>query len=248
MFPNTRGIVAACAATMVAVQSLSAATVDLTAGEGSSGTINGAIFEFRVEQPAGTGVINSFVRLQRNGIEQGYNTSGRPVPFDEKTDPNFTRDLTFGEVPIIVRDGVQYLEFLLDINEPNSASTSLITMTELQIYTSPIGSQTTTTVSSLGVLRYDLDAGGDSQVILDHRAAEGSGKSDMAVLIPLEFFAGVAASDFLYLYSQFHKSGAGFEEWAVRSAEAQPIPAPAAAPMGLALLALAGWLRRSRIG
>ena len=42
-------------------------------------------------QPTGTGVIDSFVRLQAKGtggqIEQGFNTDGRPLQFDENTSP-----------------------------------------------------------------------------------------------------------------------------------------------------------------
>src|SRR5262245_39962819 len=85
----------------------SASIVDLT-NPGSFGVVNGARFETADFRPAGTGVLNSFVRIQQNGTEQGYNTSGRPVAFDEKTDPNFTRNLTFGEIPTMTVNGVDY--------------------------------------------------------------------------------------------------------------------------------------------
>src|SRR3954468_18762573 len=62
-----------------------AIVIDLTT-RGSQGTINGAIYKQVDPQPTGTGVINSFLRLQAKDVEQGYNTDHRPVEFDEKTD------------------------------------------------------------------------------------------------------------------------------------------------------------------
>src|SRR5262245_57271593 len=57
-------------------------TVDLTT-RGSFGSINGADFLQFDPKPTGTGVINSFVRLQTSNakasVEQGYNTSARPL-------------------------------------------------------------------------------------------------------------------------------------------------------------------------
>src|SRR4051812_31186571 len=58
----------------------SAATVDLTTA-GSNGSIGGAIFQEGSTQPAGSGVIHSFVRIHALGgapAEQGYNTGARP--------------------------------------------------------------------------------------------------------------------------------------------------------------------------
>src|SRR5258708_4456819 len=87
-----------------------ASVVDLTTS-GNFGTINGARFETADFRPAGTGYINSFVRIQRDGTEQGYNTSGRPVVFDEKTDGNYTRNIRYGDVPTVQIGGVSYKEF-----------------------------------------------------------------------------------------------------------------------------------------
>jgi hypothetical protein len=135
----------------------SAAIVDLS--QNQTGTLNGALFQRADFRPAGTGFIDSFVRIQTNDpVEQGYNTSGRPLAFDENNSPNFTRNLTFGEVPTVTVNGTAYKEFLLDINQTNSSP--LLSLDQLKIFTSAIGSQTTTDVNSLGTLRYDLDAGG----------------------------------------------------------------------------------------
>jgi hypothetical protein len=221
--------------------SASAATIDLRPGAGSSGTVNGVQFEFDDQQPAGTGVLNSFLRIDRTPTEQGYNTSNAAFPFDEVPPAGgFTRDLQFGELQQIAGD---YL-FVLDINEPSGGSTSLISLDKLQIYISGTGSQNTTVLGDLGTLIYDLDAGGDSEVLLDYDNAPGSGVSDMLMTLPSSIFAGVSPTDFVILYSAFgaaDDSESGFEEWAHVTV---PIPEPGTGLLlGLSLLGLA-WRRR----
>jgi len=125
-----------------------AARIGLTPGPGGSGTANGAVFISDISQPTGTGVFEPFVRLQRKESEQGYNTDGRPVQFDEDTS-HWTHDLLLSEIPII--DG--YYQFMLDVNEPGSVPDSLISLDAIQIYTSPIGGKTESDVSLLGTLR-----------------------------------------------------------------------------------------------
>ncbi len=66
------------------------ATLDLTAA-GSAGQVNGAQFRQTDAQPTGTGLINSFVRIQGAGVEAGYNTDARPLQFQEKGGQKFTR-------------------------------------------------------------------------------------------------------------------------------------------------------------
>lgn len=213
--------------------------VDLTGGPGSFGFINQARFEFGALQPAGTGTYLPFVRIQMNGQERGYNTSGDPLPFDEKKGP-WTHDLRLNEVPIVNLDEINYLAFELDINESGSANDRLLSLDDIQIYTSPTGSQTTTNISSLGTLRYHMDAGEDSFVLMDYRLASGSGEADMRTLIPLSNFAGAQPTDFLYFYSRFgenERSTAGFEEWRV------VVPEPGSLLL-LSMAAVAVLLRR----
>ena len=111
-----------CGAILGSAGAAPATTVDLTGGPASvGGFIDGAFFEFNNFQSTGTGGFAPIVRIAATGTVQGYNTSGRPVPFDEKRDSNFTRDLQFGDLAVILRDGVDYFAFELDINEQNSA-------------------------------------------------------------------------------------------------------------------------------
>jgi hypothetical protein len=189
----------------------------------NQGTIAGAVFQFTQAQPTGTGVINSFLRIHgtgNQGFEQGYNTSGRPTAFDEKTDPNFTRNIQFSDLQstTIALNGTQYFRILLDVNEPNG-NKSLITLDRLQLYTSQQGSQTTSNVASLGMLRYDLDSAGNSSVIIDASRNRGSGSGDVYIYIPTANFVGTAPSDFVYLYAAFGQAEGdaqgGFEEFAL---------------------------------
>jgi len=198
-----------------------ATVVDLT-GSNDSGAINGAQFVFTTPQPTGTGVIQPFLRLENSPVEQGYNTSGG-TPFDDKAGP-WTHDLTFGDLQNtqVTLGGASYFKLLLDLNEPGGGK-SLISLDQLQFYTSKVGSQTTSNVGSLGTLRYTFSSG--DSVILDASRNHGSGSGDMYAYIPTSDFAGTKTSDFVYLYAHFgntDNSQAGFEEWAL--VNAAPIP------------------------
>src|SRR6266567_4097642 len=82
--------------------------LDLTTA-GSSGTRNGALFETNTVQPTGSGVIHSFVRISSNdAVEQGYNTDGRPLQYDENNSATFTRSLPVADLQIVTKGGVDY--------------------------------------------------------------------------------------------------------------------------------------------
>jgi hypothetical protein len=202
-----------------------ATVVDLVNSD--SGTINGAQFVFTDQTPTGTGVIQPFLRVQNTPTEQGYNTSGG-TPFDDMAGP-WTHNLTVTDLntTTVSLNGTQYYKLLLDVNEPNG-SKSAISLDQLQFYTSPVGSQTTTNVSSLGTLRYTFNAG--SHVMIDAARNHGSGSGDMYAYIPVSDFAGAKSTDFVYMYSLFGANASadltsqgGFEEWAL-VAHVAPIP------------------------
>jgi len=139
------------AAGILTIASLAqATTVDLINND--QGTITNqygtAIFQFTQPQPTGTGVIQPFLRVQANGTEQGYNTSGG-TPFDDKAGP-WTHDIQFSDLQstAVTVGGTLYFKILVDLNEPNGAK-STISLENLQFYTSATGSKTTTDLSSL---------------------------------------------------------------------------------------------------
>ncbi len=199
-----------------------ATVVDLINGD--TGTINGAIFDWTPAQPTGTGIIQPFLRVYSGtGLEeQGYNTSGTPLPFDDLAGP-WTHDLTFADLmtTAVTINGQNYFKLLLDVNEPGG-SKSTISLDQLQFYTSTQGSLTTTNISSLGTLRYSFSSG--DSVLLDAARNHGSGSGDMFAYIPVSAFAGTASTDFVYMYCHFGGTDAsqgGFEEWAL---VVNPIP------------------------
>jgi hypothetical protein len=240
--------------TLFLIDAVHAATCDLTSA-GSSCSVQAGLdlYQQAEPQPTGTGVIDSFVRIQNNGTEQGYNTSGRPVAFHEKTDPNFTRALLLTEVPVVTIGGVAYREFGLDINEPASGNQRFLSLDKLMIFQSPTGTMTTSNLNMLGHLVYNLDATGDNWIKLDYRLGSGSGSGDMFAYINNSLFT--SSNPYVTLYSQFGSnfgSAAGFEEWWVRegqSAATAPIPEPTSLLLVTSgLVGFAAYRRRATIG
>lgn len=229
-----------------------AVVLDLTT-PASQATAAGAIVRQVDAQPTGTGYIQSFVRLQGaasgGGAEQGYNTTARPLQFDENSSPQFTRGLRLSQVPVVVEGGVAYREFLLDINQ--KASASKLSLDEVRLFVGPTDNLYgyNASAKTLGTLPsvFDLDAAGDVSVKLDARLNNGSGSGDMVLLVPDANFAASDPNGFLYLYSKFGglagaTANGGFEEWAVRSTGGKSGTA------GTASLAGSVWIDRNQDG
>jgi hypothetical protein len=221
---------------------------DLTGGPGKDQVqIGDAWFYNANAAPTGTGVIDSFVRIHKKGIEQGYNTDGRPLYYDENHSPQFTRSLLLSDVPAVdLRgDGTFYREFLLDINQQNNSKGHLLSLDEIAIYQANVGNLTGPR-TNLGDPVYDLDESTDNWLKLNYSLQHGSGSGDLLVYVPNSLFGD---RTYVYLYSMFGENqvgDAGFEEWAVRTGSVPPrVPVPAAALLGLLGLTSAGWgLRR----
>jgi hypothetical protein len=245
-----------------AMSSANAGELDLTTA-GSFGVINGAVFVQDSSGPAGTGYIDSFLRIQSSGTEQGYNSNYRPFQYDEKNPINYTHAIRLADVPTITLNGVKYREFFLDVNESNKAGPKrLISLDQLVI-----SSGTTDMLHDFhadpgdkmyhaggtSTMLFDLDAGMDNWIKLNADLQQGSGHFDMIAVIPDAYFAA-ATGPWLYLYSQFgthYATDAGFEEWTfgpgVDVPTPTPVPLPASAWGGMALLAAMGAKRWAKV-
>jgi hypothetical protein len=252
------GLLSMCALGLASIAgSAQAVVVDLTTTN-QSGTINGAIYTNSNIQAAGSGVIYSFVRVSSANLTyvRGYNTDGRPVEYQENTSPTFTRSLPLSAVPIVNVGGVNYREFLLDINQ--TANEPLLTLSNVQIRLGSSGSTVGSWGAAQGSLIYQMNAGTwngnganpyTNRVELNYNLNPGSGAADMFMYVQDSLFTG---GSFVYLYSEFgdpQPNNDGYEEWAVRT-PGPAIPLPPAAWMSLSCLAGVGALgviRRRRM-
>lgn len=219
--------------------SASAAIVDLTT-VGSSGVINGAIYEQADTQATGTGLIDPFVQQspQGNGTtSRAFNTTANGI-LDNKNADNWNRSITLDDVLVVYRGGLPYRRFMLDVNESPGNGDNFLSLDEVQIFVGgPANSNVITftlgLLDHLGTLVYRMDAGGDSWVALDYSLNHGSGSGDMLLHVPETAFIGFAGSSVVTLYSAFGGQGEdpagfdgnfgssdGFEEWST------PIPEP----------------------
>jgi hypothetical protein len=223
--------------------SASAVVCDLTTA-GSSCSINDAWYLQMDQQPTGSDQL-SFVRIGGPHQEkEGYNTSFRPVQFDEITDLTHTHDLLVADVPIVQFNDTSYYQFGLDINQ--TGAHPLLSLDQVKVFgtnsTNNTGYSATTGFSD-ATLVYSMDTGSDNWVKLDYSLNHGSGSGDMYMLIPT-----LALSQFsnVILYSQFgsnFRNNDGYEEW-FTTAQA-PIPEPGTGALLLAgLLGMFGVMRR----
>jgi len=190
----------------------------------SSCTFNGGVYNVVGPHPTGTGFIDSFLRLQQKGAEEGFNTGARPMTCDtrdcdDKTDGNFTRNLLSSSVPVVNINGTNYREFFLDINEPAGGSVSnYLTLDQVEIYVSNTASLSSHTSGPPGwgdlpgaTKVYDMESGqpngsADNFVNLDYLlVGGGSGWGDMVLFVPDS--VAFQTNQYVYLYSEFGCGG-----------------------------------------
>jgi hypothetical protein len=231
-------------AVTVYVSTTHAAVLDLTTHD-SWGTINNAIFQQYSAGPGGTGNIDSFLRIQGMGVQEGYNTDGT-VEFD--TMASFTHSIQLADIPIVTNGGGDYREFLLDINQNGQ---NILSVDEIRIALWDTGDLDGDDGGYSYIFDspiYDLDAGEDNWIKLDYAlntGTGGSGAGDMLAYIPDSLFTG-SETQYVYLYTKFGVNSVaddGFEEWAY-GVDGPIIPEPATiALLGLGTLFV---LRRKR--
>jgi len=229
-----------------------------TAPVQTSGMINGAQFTIGGLQPAGSGVLQSFLRIHSNGndtFEQGYNTdAGRPL---DDVGGGFTHSLRLlNDLKVSMIGGQSYYGFVLDVNQSNSLPDPYLSLVSFKIFQGDSGSlssfnsTTRTFPASDAALTYDM---GSTRVDINYQiSSSGSGNADMFVFVPTAAFAG--KGNYVYLYSAFGGNGAfppysqtdGYEEWATASAGGNPggggqdagAPLPRTAWAGIGLLGM----------
>src|SRR5215212_7244619 len=232
---------------------------DLTGG--GNVTINQADFVTVDQQPTGSGVIHSFVRVSaaNQGVVEGYNTDGRPLQFDENTSHTFTRSQALSDLKVVSRNGKDYYQFLLDINQ--EASRPLLTLNELEIYLgnasdllsySPNRSGGGTGFGPNSSFVYDLDENTDNAIDLNYNLNSGSGSGDMWAFIPKSKFDAAQAGNnnpYVYLYSKFgipHANNDGYEEWSGVEGLNNNVPEPSSAIVFCIIVAALLATRRHR--
>ncbi|OHB55015.1 MAG: hypothetical protein A2Y07_02090 [Planctomycetes bacterium GWF2_50_10] len=217
-----------------------ATVIDLTTAN-SSGVLYGAIFkQINADNPGGSGVFDSFLRIQKDQVEHGYNTNGK-LEFDTKAGAH-THALSLADIPVVMIGSVAYREFCLDINQNGQKTLSL---DELKIHIASAANLTEyPTNSNFGPAIYNLDQTGDNLVTMDYTLNPGSGKGDVVLLVPSVLF-GTDTSKYVYLYSKLGvnlQADDGFEEWGIGEGGTPIIPEPAT----LAILSLGSVLMATR--
>lgn len=215
---DTRTMVRSLVAGLALLGGLDAMAVenlDLT-DKGDLETDEGAIFYVPTfDLPGGTGVIDSFLRTQGNAnddVTSGYNTDGK-TQFETKSG-GFTNSISALEALVentITVGGLQYVEFILDINQDRA--NPLIYLDKLEIWLTDDPLITGYPFTGKAVKVWSLDSTDDSTIVLDASNYAGSGLPDMVALIPKSVF-DLSKGSRIVLYHQFHNSNDGFEEWA----------------------------------
>ena len=190
---------------------------------GASATVNGAI----IQQAAATtvpGDFNTFLRLDDNGTQHGYNTDGRPHQFDQLGGLSVTHSLKLVDIPTVNIAGTDYREFYLHISE--SSSSPRLSMEELRFFTAEVGNlrnyNTSTDRLSNRTAVYNLDSAGNQTVVFRDRLNGTTGKGDAFVYIPSSVFGNAT---YVYLYSRFggrNEASGNPEEWGVRPVQPPP--------------------------
>src|SRR5262249_15406227 len=233
----------------------------------AAGTAGGtSTFQQTDPQTTGTGVLDSFVRIQANGSEQGINTDAKlpdnsnPL-LKDVTAGNFTHSLQIASLTTFKNPkglpAGDYFKFVLDINQNGN---NLLSLNQLQLYIT--GDKALTTLAGATKV-YDLDNAGAStplgstpaatgsgpgyEIQLDYALNSGSGSGDMFFWVNKSILDGqdLTKNPYLVLYSQFgtppgaYGSNDGFEEWAAyTSTPGVPLGLPA--PASLILFAIGG--------
>lgn len=196
----------------------------------ASAKIGGAyIFSITPTTSTGTGIYNTFLAIQGNVIESGFN-SDLPTLMPD-VDDSKTSDILVSNLSTATVSGINYYSFGLDINEGSGGGSEFLSIDRLQVWvrSTPLTSaDTEAALTGSGATKvWDLDALTDSTVLLNYLiSGSGSGAADVEFLLPqtlIDNVAGLDPSWNVYLFTTLGAAGtidgnnfeanAGFEEW-----------------------------------
>jgi hypothetical protein len=214
------------------------------AGYAKGQTDEGAIVEYIGDEhttfnSSGSGVFESFVRIQADDDEKGYNTDG-DLEFDTKSGA-FTHSILVSEIPLVDCKSLDGLidptglcwELFADLNE--SDSTPLITLDAFEIYLTTEGTVVTDDADGPDLTGYPF--GGNTVKVYDsddqiriNDVNQGSGRGDLRYLVPTTgisipsncAYGSSSCTTYFVLYSEYGfsdgewDSDGGFEEWKVK--------------------------------
>ena len=269
MFKNALGVTTVFLA-LVCSSATAKQILDLTPDTPTSlsGTaaIGGAFLVTNEEtKPAGTGNIESFLRIQMDGQEKGFNTDSKKPQYDAKSG-KWTHLVTVGQLGTQTINNVEYVGFLLDVNQ--SGKDGPISLNQVQIFLSNAdlgGKGVTNTLteatndpdgndalisftggSATEIFRMNnpqnTSGGLSTNTEVQIGSGTGSGSGDMFLYVQSALF-GSDPDKYVTLFSQFghasgtYESNSGFEEWAFREGSGPTFGVTAVAPEPSTILA-----------
>ncbi|MES9856430.1 MAG: PEP-CTERM sorting domain-containing protein [Sedimenticola sp.] len=239
------------------------AQADLTNSNGAA--IAYAQIDPKALPSSGTGRFDSFLHInaQNNPTEEGFNTNikkpgldthdtgtyaltASTEVFDQNDNlPNGSKEaIDLRYVPNVTINNVNYLEFGLDINEPDgSGDTRYLAINELRLYSTndpnldtynpddfSLTNSAITDGSTISNLVWDMDADADPNdpstnvdILLDYKLQNGQGSPDLVLLVASSLFNN---NDYISLYMKAgmtsydvvigEENNNNFEEWGVK--------------------------------
>jgi hypothetical protein len=195
-----------------------AQVIDLTSAGTEVTDPQGVIWSEGLSGHSLAGTFNTFLRVQRDSVERGFNTDYTPPPEDAKPG-SWTHSFKLNTLQTVtIGEGLYYV-LRLDADESIGAPEEDLCLDALQIFTASNPSIATyDTLATFGHLWYDMAA--SQEVHIDTGLQTGGGSSiDMTAFIPT-YFLDASGEDYVYVYASLgdcsiegmHTS-AGPEDW-----------------------------------
>ncbi|HET6573913.1 MAG TPA: hypothetical protein VFG68_09955 [Fimbriiglobus sp.] len=187
------------------------ASASFFGGDGAQHTSPGIFQQF---DGANLAQLDTFLAMDAASAEQGYNTDG-VTQFD--TIDADTHAILRSDLPLVDIGGVQYREFVLDLQEGNSPRARFVSLDDVKVFagSTPTATGLNLTAKTLAgtTLVYDLDwqlgrsdifDPVDNSVALDSKLG-GRNTVDMLFYLPDSLLAA-SGDPYVYLYSKFGTS------------------------------------------